>query len=138
MAQPNTPVRPPTSLDEIEMEMKRLQLEVLRKQNQELDEKIATKESEAELKKRFRETVGAESRRYREAEAYKQATCSHRLSNGRPAIVGQRDMHGKTIYLCQICQQIKQGNDEFMSDPKWAGLAHGVSMEAIGGPQIGA
>lgn len=135
------PVQPPTNnasaLDALQAEKLQLELDVLRKQYRKLNEEEDLKAKEAEIVKRFRETVSAEGRRIREQQARDQAACSHRLPNGRPAIVGQKDMRGKNLFLCQICQGMKQGTDEFMADPKWAGLAPGVDMSIIGGPMMG-
>jgi len=132
MAQPNTTV----PNEALQAEILKLQLEELQAQKRDRQKREQGELDAETIKANARRSISAEWKRSKAKQDQEQAACSHRLANGRPAVVGQRDMSGKTIFLCQICQGMKNGRDEFQADPKWLALAPSMNSEFIGGPNL--
>jgi hypothetical protein len=82
--------------EDIDLELKKLQLAQLRKSLTEDAEK-------KRIEKVARESVARDMERGRVERLNFQANCTHKKDNGMSAIAGQKVSNGSGVYVCQNC-----------------------------------
>lgn len=96
--------KPTTVTDNIDEQLKRLQLARLLREEKDLEAKV-------QLEKAAREQGARQQEEQRKRQEDLQKACPHRKENGQTALAGQFDHNNKRILICQFCQKVWNEGD---------------------------
>lgn len=134
-----SPVKPPvppgydTDLTELQKRRELLQIQQLEQQLALQAEALAAQEQKKAEGLALRRSTVEQLKKGKAQREAAQSMCMHLKENGKTAIVGVRDSHRQTTWLCQNCQKEFHGND-----PMSGGLPMHLRPDpsTVGGPDF--